>query len=121
MQKTILIAEDNEDLRMLLAHELMIRGYRVITASNGGQAVSQCMKEKPDLILMDIAMPGKDGTEAAEEIKADLAMSHIPVIFLTALVEGTEVNPGEEATDRIILSKSTKADGLVRCKCPYWG
>jgi len=113
MQKTILLADDNEDLRMLLSHELKFRGYNVITAENGVQAVEKAVAEKPDLILMDIMMPVKDGTQAAEDLKEIPSACDIPVLFLTSLVQKDEES-GSEVADRAALPKSMRADDLVR-------
>jgi CheY-like chemotaxis protein len=114
MQRTILIADDNDDIRMLIAHELYTRGYRVIMASTGQQAVDKSIADKPDLILMDITMPGKDGTQAAADIKANPATGAIPVVFLTSLIHGAESVSGEGDEERITLPKSIKADDLAR-------
>ena len=110
MAKTILIADDNDDLRSLLAYQLQAKGYRILMASDGRQAVEKCRAEKPDLVLLDVLMPGKDGAEAGAELQEDPATSHIPVIFLTSLVQDAET-----ATDnRITLPKSTPLDELIR-------
>ena len=114
MKKKILIVDDNNDIRILLSHELSAQGYQVLMASTGAEAIAHCTKEKPDLILMDISMPDKDGPEAATDIKANPATQDIPVIFLTALIHQGEIETGGETTDRIILSKATPVAELVR-------
>ena len=78
---TILLVEDNEMNRDMLLRRLQRRQYTVITADNGGSAVEVALNEKPDLILMDMELPVKDGWTASREIKQS---SDIPIIALTA-------------------------------------
>lgn len=78
---TILLVEDNEMNRDMLSRRLQRRQYTVITADNGGSAVEQALSEKPDLILMDMELPIKDGWTASSEIKQSV---NIPIIALTA-------------------------------------
>jgi two-component system, cell cycle response regulator DivK len=80
----ILLVEDNEMNRDMLSRRLSRRGYTVILAEDGQQGIDLAMAERPDLILMDMSLPVKDGWQATREIKADPALSAIPVIALTA-------------------------------------
>ena len=113
MPKKILIADDNEDLRSLLAYQLQLRGYQIVTAADGVQAVDKCRAEKPDLVLLDVIMPGMDGAEAGAALHEDPALQNIPVIFLTALVHGTEGKAHEEGSNRYTLPKSISVDELA--------
>lgn len=79
---TVLLVEDNEMNRDMLSRRLTRRGYTVITADNGGTAVELALSEKPDLVLMDMEIPIKDGWTATFEIKQ--ANNALPVIALTA-------------------------------------
>jgi CheY-like chemotaxis protein len=81
---TILIAEDNEPSRDALARRLHRRGFTVVLAIDGDQAVSLARAQMPDLILMDLGLPGIDGWEATRRLKSDLATRHIPIIVLSA-------------------------------------
>ena len=81
---TILIVEDNEASRDALARRLERRRYAVLTAVDGHQAVSVAQADKPDLILMDLGMPGMDGWDATAHLKADPLTGHIPIIVLSA-------------------------------------
>ena len=112
MPKTILIADDNDDLRSILGYQLQQSGYRVLGASDGRQAFEKAKFEKPDLIILDILMPGVDGSEAASLLKADTATSKIPVIFLTALIQGSE-SPASTAGAGLVLPKSTPFSFLL--------
>ncbi len=83
-ERTILVAEDNEPSRDALSRRLERRGYRVLLAVDGEQAVSIARSALPDLILMDLGLPGIDGWEATRQLKADAATRHIPLIVLSA-------------------------------------
>lgn len=80
----ILLVEDNEMNRDMLSRRLKRKGYDIIMAVDGGQGVEMAHAEKPDLILMDMSLPVKDGWTATKELKADDATRSIPVIALTA-------------------------------------
>jgi two-component system, cell cycle response regulator DivK len=80
----VLLVEDNEMNRDMLSRRLMRKGYQVVMAFDGQQAVDMALSEKPDLILMDMSLPGLDGWEATRRIKAATATRTIPVIALTA-------------------------------------
>ncbi len=81
---TILIVEDNEASRDALARRLKRRGYRILVAVDGQSALSLAQSERPDLILMDLGLPGIDGWEATRQLKNDSATRHIPIIVLSA-------------------------------------
>jgi two-component system, cell cycle response regulator DivK len=80
----ILLVEDNEMNRDMLSRRLVRKGFEVVMAVDGGQAVSMAESEHPDLILMDMSLPVIDGWEATRRVKAAEATAHIPVIALTA-------------------------------------
>jgi CheY-like chemotaxis protein len=81
---TIMVVEDNDYSRDALARRLERRGYRIVLATDGQQAVSVARSEGPDLILMDLGLPIIDGWEATRQLKADAATRHIPIIVLSA-------------------------------------
>ena len=81
---TILVVEDNEASRDALSRRLQRRGYEVLLAVDGQQAVSVAQSSKPDLILMDLGLPIIDGWEATRQLKADASTKHIPIIVLSA-------------------------------------
>jgi len=81
---TVLIVEDNEASRDALARRLERRQYTVLLAVDGRQGVSIARSTKPDLILMDLGLPGIDGWEATAQLKEDSHTRHIPVIVLSA-------------------------------------
>ena len=84
MTMRILVVEDQEDNRTIARDLLSSAGYEVIEATTGDEGVAVAKAETPDLILMDIQLPGIDGYEAARQIKADPANQHIPIIAVTS-------------------------------------
>jgi CheY-like chemotaxis protein len=80
----ILIVDDDQDIRQLLGHRLKARGYEAVFAGDAIAAVNQARKEKPDLILLDLAMPAGDGYVVMERIKAMPALEGTPVIIVSA-------------------------------------
>ena len=82
--KKILLVEDNEMNRDMLARRLQKRGYEMLMADDGLVAVEMTTKLQPDLVLMDMSLPGLDGWEASRRLKADPATVAIPIIALTA-------------------------------------
>jgi CheY-like chemotaxis protein len=80
----ILLVEDNEMNRDMLSRRLIRRGYEVAVAVDGAQGVAMARSEKPDLVLMDLSLPGIDGWEATRRIKGGADTKHLPVIGLTA-------------------------------------
>jgi len=79
-----LLVEDMVDARELYAEYLAYAGFSVVTAINGHEAIGLARLLRPDLVLMDIRLPGMDGLEATADIKADPDLAHIPVVALTA-------------------------------------
>ncbi|MDQ1524269.1 MAG: hypothetical protein QOE47_2193 [Pyrinomonadaceae bacterium] len=83
---TILVAEDDEDNRFTLKLLLEMRGYRVLTAANGREAISVAERERPDLILMDLRMPELNGLAATRQLRqhVDVRLRRIPIFALSA-------------------------------------
>jgi CheY-like chemotaxis protein len=103
MSKLVLIVEDDPK-NMTLTNDLVrMSGYSTVQATDGVQGVAQAKAAKPDLILMDIMMPKKDGYAACSEIKKDPTTKNIPVIMLTAV--GYDLNK--------MLAKQVGAEGYV--------
>jgi CheY-like chemotaxis protein len=82
--RRILYVEDNFQNKRLVKKVLVAKGYEVLEAEDGLQGIAIAARERPDLILMDINMPGIDGMEATSRLKSSPDLSHIPIIALTA-------------------------------------
>jgi two-component system cell cycle response regulator DivK len=82
--KKVLVVDDNEDNRQILVDLLSAAGYEIVAATNGLDAVSLATSEHPDLVLMDIQLPGIDGHEATRRIKATPELATVPVIAVTS-------------------------------------
>jgi CheY-like chemotaxis protein len=83
-EHTIMIVEDYDDTRFLLKHALQARGYRVLEAVNGQEAVDLAEREHPDLILMDLDLPILDGIAATQQIRRQVEMAKVPIVAVTA-------------------------------------
>ena len=91
----VLLAEDEDDIRKVAQMSLQFRGgWEVSLASNGEECLAIAAENPPDLILLDCMMPKLDGYETCRRLKQDPSLRHIPVIFLTAKAQETEVKKG---------------------------
>jgi len=104
-RKKILVVEDNNDGRELLAKFIKWLGYDAIEADSGREAISKGLEMQPDLILMDICLPDITGDEITARLKANPATRDIPVIINTALLERTARNRALDAGAVEILEK----------------
>ena len=103
MSKRILVVEDQEDNRRILRDLLTSAGYEVIEATTGEEAVAAAQAQGPDLILMDIQLPGIDGYEATRRIKANPALRGIPVIAVTSYaLSGDDARAFEAGCDAYV-------------------
>jgi len=84
MSKRILVVEDQEDNRQIMRDLLVASGYELVEATTGEEGLALAERERPDLILMDIQLPGIDGYEVTRRIKANPALKNIPIIAVTS-------------------------------------
>ena len=84
---TILIVDDEEDILEFLSYSLKKEGYNIITASNGNDGLNLANKHMPDLIILDVMMPGKDGITVCKEIRENNELDKCLITFLTARSE----------------------------------
>ncbi len=107
MEKKILVVDDEEKMRKMICDYLNAVGFETVTAVDGVNAVSQFVKEQPDLIVMDIMMPGIDGIDCTRRIREK---SHVPIIMVTARAEESDKLMGLEmgADDYIVKPFSLK-------------
>lgn len=107
----ILVADDERDIRDLIAITLQFAGHEVITTANGEDAVNEAKKIKPDLILLDVRMPKIDGYEACRLIKENPNLKDVPIIFLSAKGQTSEISKGlEVGADEYILKPFSPVD-----------
>jgi DNA-binding response OmpR family regulator len=101
----ILIAEDEPDIRELVTFMLRFAGYEVVAAANGEEAVQTANRELPDLVLMDVRMPRMTGYDACRVMKANPSLRHVPVVFLSAKGQESEIQTGLDAGAEAYLLK----------------
>lgn len=113
--KKILIADDEPDILEILTFNLKGEGYEVITAKNGDEAIEKAKASKPDLIILDMMMPGKNGLEVCNILRSQSIFAGTLIVFLTAISdETTEIKSLEDGADdyltkpispKVLLSK----------------
>ena len=109
----ILVVDDYQDAREMYAEYLQYSGFRVAEARNGNEAVEQAFALRPDLILMDLSLPGKDGWEATRELKADERTRHIPIVALTGHALAGASDGAKKAGCDSFVTKPCLPDDLV--------
>lgn len=101
----ILVVDDNEDNRMVLSRMLELEGHQVLTARNGELALEEARKGQPDLILMDLSMPGMDGWAATSRLKSESELRAIPVVVVTGHLTSDEIFRAREVGCEDVVSK----------------
>jgi two-component system cell cycle response regulator DivK len=109
----ILVVDDYQDAREMYAEYLQFSGFRVAEARNGNEAVDQAFALKPDLILMDLSLPGMDGWEATRRLKADESTRHIPIVALTGHALAGASDGAKKAGCDSFVTKPCLPDDLV--------
>jgi CheY-like chemotaxis protein len=109
----ILVAEDEPDIRDLVAFTLRFAGYEVVSGSNGEEAVELARQEHPDLIILDVRMPRMTGYDACKLIKSEPNLKDVPVIFLSAKGQEAEIQSGMDAGAEDYLLKPFAPDQLT--------
>jgi DNA-binding response OmpR family regulator len=112
-QKRILVIDDEFPVRYLVEHRLRNNNYDVITAKDGPSGLEAVRKHRPDLVVLDILMPGMDGFQVCQEIRNDPAIAYTPVIFLTACVTGKHKMRAFKAGGSDYLVKPFETDELL--------
>ena len=115
MSKLILVVEDQEDNRRIMRDLLASAGYEVIEAVTGEEGVTAADAHRPDLILMDIQLPGLDGYEATRQIKANPDLQHIPIIVVTSYaLSGDDVKAFEAGCDDYVSKPFSPRELLAK-------
>ena len=117
MSKLILVVEDQEDNRRIMRDLLSSAGYEVIEAVTGEDGVTAAEMHRPDLILMDIQLPGLDGYEATRQIKANPDLHHIPIIVVTSYaLSGDDVKAFEAGCNAYVSKPFSPREFLAKIR-----
>lgn len=111
--KKILIIEDEEAIRFILEKRLRDAGYLPISAENGIEGLNKARKENPDLILLDLMLPGIDGYQICSMLKRDRRYAHIPIIILTARIQQKDYELAMELGADAFLTKPFESQVLL--------
>jgi two-component system phosphate regulon response regulator PhoB len=95
--KKVLIIEDHADMRELLSWQVELMGFAPLVAKQARDGIEKALAEKPELIVLDIMMPGMDGWEAARELRAHSETKHIPILAATALFRDADIKACKDA------------------------
>ena len=117
----ILVVDDDPRLLHIVAMYLGIEGYDVATASNGEEGLAQVEAHKPELVILDIMMPGMDGVEACRQIKADPGTANIPVLMFSALSGDDDVERARLAGANKLITKPFNLVGLGHVVKSFFG
>jgi DNA-binding response OmpR family regulator len=101
----VLVADDDPVILRLIEVNLGLEGFEVETATGGEEAIAKAGQTQPDVILLDVMMPGVTGWEVAARLKADQATAHIPLVFLSARTQEEDKRKGEELGVAAYVSK----------------
>ena len=113
MTARIVAADDEADIRRLVAFTLRRRGFVVLEAGAGDEALALIREERPDLAVLDVLMPGMSGIEVAQQLASDPETAAIPVILLSALGQVADVKAGLQSGARVYLTKPFAPPDLV--------
>jgi two-component system cell cycle response regulator DivK len=117
MSKLILVVEDQEDNRRIMRDLLTSAGYEVMEAVTGEDGVTAAETHRPDLILMDIQLPGLDGYEATRQIKANPDLEHIPIIVVTSYaLSGDDVKAFESGCNAYVSKPFSPRELLAKIR-----
>jgi len=116
-KKKILVVDDEVGLTRMLKRNLEATGRYDVRTENAGAAAANAAREfQPDLILLDVMMPGISGDEVAAQLREDKRLGAIPIVFLSAIVKKEETQPtGSEIGGLTFLAKPVKLDDLITC------
>jgi two-component system, OmpR family, alkaline phosphatase synthesis response regulator PhoP len=112
--RTVLVVDDEPNIRRLIEHHLTREGYGVLQAADGPEALAKVREERPDLIILDVIMPGPDGFRVLEALKGDPRTAEIPVIMLTALGGDDSIRRGWQTGNDCYLSKPFNPEELLQ-------
>jgi DNA-binding response OmpR family regulator len=120
-KKRILIVDDEPDLLETVQINLEIEGYECLVAYDGFRGFERARKEKPDLIILDVMLPGMNGYKVCRLLKFDEKYKHIPIIMLTAEAQDKDRQTGQETGADFYMTKPFSADKLLAKVREYLG
>ena len=109
----ILVADDDPVIRRLIEVNLGLEGFEVELAADGEDAIARAKASMPDLIVLDVMMPGLTGWEAAQRLKEDAATEHIPVVLLSARTREEDIRRGQDVGAAVYVTKPFDPPELV--------
>jgi CheY-like chemotaxis protein len=114
-KKKVLIVEDDAFLQSLLSQKLLSKGYVLLTSREGIKAIEMAKAEQPDIILLDILLPGMNGFDVLEELKADEATKDIKVFMLSNLGQQTDIDKALKlGAEQFLVKANTTPDEVIR-------
>ena len=113
MSATVLVVDDHEDNVAIVSRILLDRGYEVRIARDGWSALESVRQQRPDVVLLDIMMPGMDGMQVLDHLKRDPGSSSIPVVMVTAKSEDKDVLAGYESGADYYITKPFTARQIL--------
>ena len=112
--QTILVVDDDEDIRKVVSHNLEGEGYHVLTAAGGDEAMDIVKAGRPDLVILDIMMPVRDGYDVLAEIRASPDTADLPVVLLTAKRAESDIWEGWSSGADYYMTKPFEVGELMR-------
>lgn len=113
MSKTVLVVDDQPHIVRLIQVNLEKEGFRVVTAGDGVEGMLKARQIRPDLVILDVIMPRKDGFEVLRELKADAELQEIPVVMLTVKTHNADIVEGLKEGAELYLPKPFHPKELV--------
>jgi len=110
----VLVADDDADIRELVAFRLGQAGFHVVVAEDGPSALEATREHKPDLIVLDVMMPGMSGLDVCREIRRDGLLAHVPGILLTAKAQEADVQQGFDAGAYYVIKPFSPRELMAR-------
>jgi len=110
---TVLIVEDNANNRMIMRDLMEVQGHRTLEAVDGAEGLAMALEHRPDLILMDVQLPGMDGYEVTRRLKAQDETKHIPIVAVTSYAMKGEEERAREAGCDAYVSKPIDIRKLI--------
>jgi DNA-binding response OmpR family regulator len=112
---TIVIADDDADIRELVVFKLRHAGHQVVPVGDGAGAIAACAERRPDLVILDVMMPGMSGLEATRAIRDTDGLAGLPIIMLTARAQDSDIEQGLDAgADDYIVKPFSPRDLAAR-------